>query len=288
MNKNIIKKISAQLEPIYHDAAHQEQVAWWMVCAITGKTQAALLVASTVLNEEQNRVLEEWLHKHVALKMPLQYLIGSVPFIDCTIVVEPPILIPRPETEEWVSNLITQLRPLKNKKIMILDLCTGSGAIACALAQAIPEATVVATDISHDALALVQKNAEKNNVSIECIQSDLFESLVGKKFDLIVANPPYISHEEWVNLDATVRDWEDYKALVARDNGLQLLYTIIEQAPDYLQKNSEFEHYAIPQLVTEIGYNQGDSVVTYMKNYFDKVRLIQDGNGVDRLVTGTL
>lgn len=280
--------VESSLTPLYSNAEQAEAVAWWILCAITDKTKLELLFSQRELSKEQNLKLKQWLYEHGVKNKPLAYLIGSVPFLDSTILVEPPLLIPRLETEEWVLNLIKKLQKLPNKKISILDLCTGTGAIACALAKALPEATIVATDISEHAVIVTQKNAEVNGATITCIKSDLFSALDGMRFDIIVSNPPYISHAEWQKLDSMVKDWEDYHALVASDNGLGLISAICQQAGAYLIKNSQLSVGGIAQLYCEIGYNQGQTALELMRNYFLHAVLICDYNGKDRVIAGSL
>ncbi len=284
----IVIKSKEQLVPLYGNSEQAEAVIWWMLSAITGKTKLELLFSHQILNEQQNAALQQWVFEHTKNNKPLAYLIGTVPFIDCTIAVKPPLLIPRPETEEWVAGLIQKLQKLPNKKIKILDLCTGSGAIACALAKALPEATLVATDISEFAVAETKKNAEANGVAITCIQSDLFSALSGMSFDLIVTNPPYISVAEWQTVEPSVKDWEDYHALVAPENGLALVDSICLQASNYLHKNSSLSLYGIAQLYCEIGYNQGEAALQRMNNLFSSPTLLRDCNGKDRVVCGSL
>lgn len=290
MNRSLhshIKSFSTQLTPLYQNSSYQEQIVWWMLVAITDKSQAQLMSTENVLTQEHFQKLQAWVKEHIEDKKPLQYLIGSVPFGDTTILIEPPILIPRSETEEWVCNLIAQLKNLSNKNITILDLCTGSGAIACALAKAFPEARIFATDISEQALVLAEKNAVMNGInSIEFIKSDLFSALCGKKFDLIVTNPPYLSYKEWQETDPMVRDWEDYQALVAQEDGLKLIKNIIDQAPNYLSNKVALESWGIAQLYVEIGYKQGTLVKQFMQKNFSKVTLMQDYAKNDRVVSG--
>lgn len=282
-----IRILAHQLAPLYKDQQQQEQVAWWIVQSITGKTMAELIVVPYSLTESEQKMVQHWIQEHVHHNKPLQYLCGSVPFLETTLLVEPPLLIPRPETEEWVANLCTQLESLADKKITILDLCTGSGAIAIALAQRFPEFMVYATDISDQALALARKNAEHNKITnIIFMKSDLFESLKTKKFDLIVANPPYLSHEEWQLCDPAVRLWEDYQALVASDHGLGIIKKIIAAGLQYLVKDNECAQKGIGQLYVEIGYKQGAAVKEYMERFFAQAKVLKDCSGLDRVVVG--
>ncbi len=279
--------VTAQaLNAVYQNSAHQEQIVWWMLTALTEKTPPQLICSPEYVTGEIIAALEEMIKKHTQDQVPLHYLLGSVQFGDCDLLIEPPILIPRPETEEWVYNLIARLKALKNKKITILDLCTGSGAIAIALAHALPEATLYATDISAQALLLAQKNSLRNGASLNFIESDLFQELKNLRFDLIVTNPPYISHQEWLGLDPMVRNWEDYTALVAQDDGLALIKKIIEQAPLVLQSNKELLHNNIGQLYIEIGYQQAEAVKMYLQKQFPWVEVLNDYAGNNRVVVG--
>lgn len=291
MNKEIINLIQTyqeQLIPLYGNYTEVESIILWMLSSIVGKSRLELLSMQEPLTQQHKNVLKQWIDEHTKYHKPLAYLMGSVPFIDCTIFVESPVLIPRPETEEWVFDLIKKLQKLSNKKITILDLCTGSGAIACALAHALPEAAITAADISKHALEITKKNAAYNNVSIRSMQSDLFSSLQGQRFDLIVTNPPYISAEVWHSLDPMVKEWEDYNALVAPNEGLGLIYSIIEQAPHYLRENTEMRMHDIPSLFCEIGYDQAEVVQQRMNTFLCKAKVLTDYCGKNRVVTGFL
>jgi release factor glutamine methyltransferase len=223
--------------------------------------------------------------------MPIAYLIGNVPFNDLDILVEPPTLIPRPETEEWVIDLIAKLKTLKSHTLTILDMCSGSGCIALALAKAFPQSTVYALDLSDKAIALGKKNAAHNGIkNVTFMQSDLFNELNTQHlFDIIVSNPPYISFDEFQELDASVSTWEDKQALVAADNGTAIINDIIEDAADYLKTDSEIAHTKIPQLIIEIGYRQADIVQNLMNSAgWIAVKILKDLEGKDRVVTGRI
>ncbi len=281
-----VKKMARQLTPLYNEEVQREQIIWWMLEAITGKKEAELITFSEPSPKAAD-FLQEWINQHVHQKMPLQYLIGSVPFINITIAIEPPVLIPRPETEEWVSNLIKKMQSLADKKITIFDLCTGSGAIALALAKAFPAAVVIGTDIADHALSVAQENKNKLKIpNVTFLQSDLFAALAGQKADLIVANPPYINEADWQQLDPMVKEWEDKNALVAQKEGLALIEEIIKQAPLFLYKNDDFGEHQIGQLYIEIDHNQGAAVKDFMKRYFRSSEILKDYNGQDRVAVG--
>lgn len=287
---SLIREIEQSLRPAIKGDTLREQYAWWTLESITGKKKIALIMAKVIsLTDKQQDQLETWLNKIVNEHMPIAYLIGSVPFNDLEILVEPPILIPRPETEEWAINLIAQLKELKYQTLTVLDMCSGSGCIALAIAKALPKATVYALDISDKAITLGKKNAAHNKIkNVTFIQSDLFNEL--KKdtlFDIIVSNPPYISFDEFQELDASVSTWEDKQALVAADNGTAIINDIIEDAADYLKTNSEISGTKIPQLFIEIGYKQGKIVKDLMRSagWID-VRVRKDLENKDRVVSG--
>ncbi len=289
-----INQIAKQLAPIYQHTNEQEQVTWWLIQKLTGIEQATLLAHSTIeLTEQQEQTLATWINNHVVNHMPLQYILGTVPFNDLEIIVEPPVLIPRPETEEWCLTLCSQLKPLTSKKIhlTILDLCTGTGCIALTLAKELSYAQVYATDIADFALALAKKNAAHNTINnVTFIQSDIYENIpTDLTFDLIVANPPYITAKEWKKMDPMVTEWEDKQALVAEHEGLAIIEKIIKGAQQRLKENLAMKMLNIPQLVIEIGYRQGERVKELMhNNVFNHIALHKDLEGKDRLVTGRM
>jgi release factor glutamine methyltransferase len=285
-----INDIRHKIAQGYDDDILCQQYAWWILQAICGKTKTQLIAQDAVmLSNEQKNKIDQWVHELVDDKKPLQYILGSVPFNDCDILVEPPSLIPRPETEEWCLHIIEQLQLLDNKKINILDLCTGSGCIAIALGHHLLLAEIVATDIVDTALELTEKNIEHNKIlNVTPLKSDLFASIPqGMLFDIIVSNPPYITPSEFAELDETVTRWEDHGALVAADDGLAIIKEIIVQAPRFIHINDEMKIKNIPQVVVEIGYMQGAAVRDLMNAaHYNDVLVHKDLEGKDRFVTG--
>lgn len=285
----LIQSIAVTLNAKYNNKELSTQYAWWMVQEITQQTKATLIANRIIdLCHTQQTRLSNWIQQQVTYNVPLQYLMGSVPFGDCTILVEPPILIPRQETEQWSMILIERLKKFSDHPLRILDMCTGSGCIAIALAQALPKATIYAVDTSKVALALAQKNALHNRVSnIKFICSDLFKALSAGSFDLIVANPPYVAADEWQHLDPSVRIWEDKNALLAADNGTALAKQIIHQARYFLSPHSLLIANTIPRLIIEIGYQQGTLIqAEFYKAGFCHVVIEKDLEGNDRTVAG--
>lgn len=120
----LIHAIAEKLASVYQHHDEQQQTAWWLLQAITEQSEAELIAHEQLeLTEEQEKTLDNWIHRHVHEAMPLQYILGSVPFGSLEILVEQPVLIPRPETEEWCLDLIKRFEPFKKKSLNILDLC---------------------------------------------------------------------------------------------------------------------------------------------------------------------
>lgn len=163
---------------------------------------------------------------------PLQYILGTAPFRYLTLDVDRRVLIPRPETEtlvEWVLKRAPQ-------GASVVDLGCGSGAIALSLAHERQDLLVTAVDLSPDALDVARHNAEKCALAgkVEFVHSDLFSQLAGRKFDIVAANLPYVTAEEYDTLDREVREFEPEMALVAPDAGLQLIRRTIARLDEFL------------------------------------------------------
>lgn len=285
MSENIFKLIENISSKINESCT---QKAWWLLEAVTKKTKLALLVEKNFkLSAKQEKLLNIWIEQYVNKNKPIQYIIGNVPFLDLSILINPPILIPRLETEFWCELLINKLISLDNKKIKILDIGTGSGSIALSLAKKFPEAEIWAIDISEQAIKLAKKNIELNNIkNVNLMRSDLFENLVNFKFDLIVSNPPYIDEKLFEKLDPSVKNWEDSRALISKDNGLYLIKEIIVKSKDFLNINNEFRIKKIPQLVIEIDCFQSEAVKQYLEeNNFINITLEKDCFQRDRVVS---
>ena len=203
---------------------------------------------------------------------PLQYIVGTAPFYDLTLKVNKDVLIPRFETEYLIEKTINYAKKYFSNKINILDIGTGSGAIAIALKKHL-NSNVTASDISLDALKLAKENAKQNNVEITFIHSNIFENIKGK-FDVIISNPPYIAYDE--KIDDIVKNNEPHLALYADDNGLYFYKEIIKKAKKYLNKKSI--------LAFEIGMTQGHSLKEYASIYFkdSKIFVEKDLTGRDR------
>ena len=216
--------------------------------------------------------LEEGLNK-LKQGFPVQYIVGNVDFYDVNLLVNPNVLIPRFETELLVEKTINYAKDLK-EPLDILDIGTGSGAIAITLAKRL-NSHVLATDISKEALELAKENAERNNTNIEFKQSDILKNISGK-FDIIISNPPYISKEE--DIDPLVKNNEPHLALYAEDNGLYFYKNILENIKPFLKEKS--------LIAFEIGMTQSKDITeiayTYLPNSIVKTE--KDLTGRDRYI----
>ena len=225
------------------------------------------------VTEEEKQFVEE-IYKKLAAHIPAQYIIGHAEFFGTELKVDERVLIPRPETEELVDLILTE-NPEKNLKV--LDIGTGSGAIALALAKNRPDWSVTAADISQDALDLSLENANAQNLNLSFIKSDCF-SEISSKYDIIVSNPPYISREEQEEVGLNVLHSEPHLALFADEDGLAIYRRIAEDSKDYLNDGGK--------IYLEIGYKQGQSVpALFTENFPEKrVRTLKDQFGQDRMV----
>ena len=225
------------------------------------------------VTDEDYKFVED-IYIKLASHIPAQYIIGHAEFYGMQLKVDERVLIPRLETEELVKLILTE-NPEKNLKV--LDIGTGSGAIALALAKNRPDWSVTAADISQDALDLSLENAYAQNLNLSFIKSDCF-SEISSKYDIIVSNPPYISLADEVEVGLNVLHSEPHLALFADEDGLAIYRRIAEDSKDYLNDGGK--------IYLEIGYKQGQSVPDlFMKNFPEKrVRTLKDQFGQDRMV----
>ncbi len=189
--------------------------------------------------------------------VPIQYITKKQEFMGLDFFVDENVLIPQPDTEILVEEVL-KISKLYNKKINILDLCTGSGAIAVSLAKYIKDVNIIATDISENAIEIAEKNAIKNNAEnkIKFVVSDMFKN-IENKFDIIVSNPPYIETKEIEKLSKEVKN-EPIIALDGGNDGIKYYKIIADNYNKFLNIGG--------YLLLEIGYNQGESVSKLFKN----------------------
>ncbi len=235
-----------------------------------------------IVNDTQNLTTnQEEMYKKAIEKLkkgiPIEHITHQKEFMKLTFFVDNNVLIPRQDTETVVEEAIKIGRTIKN--VQILDLCTGSGAIAVSLAKYIKNSKITAIDISHKAIQIAKKNAINNKVEsqITFLESDLFENLPEQKYDIIISNPPYIKKDVLKSLSKQVKK-EPIIALDGGYDGLDFYRKIISKAYDYLK----FSGY----LILEIGYDQKEDVIDLIKKQdkYNKIYCKKDLCGNDRVI----
>ncbi|QWF74190.1 peptide chain release factor N(5)-glutamine methyltransferase [Bacillus subtilis] len=264
------------------EAGREENAAELLLLYDTGMERSKLLASL------QEPIGEDELYRfkrHVEMHkegVPVQYIIGKEFFYGREFMVNDDVLIPRPETEEVVFHLLGKYRSVfsEDGKLEVVDVGTGSGAIAVTLALENQNFSVSAVDISKEALQVASANAEKLGANVRFYQGDLLEPFIkaGKKADIIVSNPPYISEEEMADLSEIVRFHEPLHALTDGADGLKFYKRFMEDIP-LVMKDKVF-------VVFEIGWNQGaavkDLILKALKGA--EVEVLKDINGKDRTI----
>lgn len=223
------------------------------------------------LTIEQENSYNEYVAR-IIIGEPIQYIIGKQEFMGIDFKVNPSVLIPQPDTEILVERTIEILKHLKEPKV--LDLCTGSGAIAVSIAKYVPNSIIFASDISKQALEIARQNDNENKVNF--VHSNLFENIDGE-FNVIVSNPPYIKTSEIQKLSKEVQN-EPLLALDGGQDGLLFYREIIKQAHKYLEEQG--------YLCIEIGEDQKEQVITLINNcsYYKNIQAFKDLSGHDRVI----
>ena len=209
--------------------------------------------------------------------VPLSYLIGVKEFWSIPFAVTPSVLVPRPETEVLVEKVL-ELSTRESEAI--LDVGTGSGCIAVALAKELPRAHIQAVDISERALRVARRNAALHKTRhVQFHKSNLFSAFrgTGMRFDFIVSNPPYISRDEWDGLPPEVRDFEPRRALLSGESGLELIERLVRRAGTYLRPGG--------YLIFEIGDGQRDRVLALFGKRWTEIETAWDMSGKPRVIT---
>ena len=250
-----------------------------LLSSVTGYQRLELsLRPLEALTDQQERQLSALLLSRVE-REPLQYLLGKAGFYGRDFRVDHRVLIPRPETELLCEKAIEALTAVRaaRPQPFVLDLCTGSGAIGVTLALECPFAQVSACDLSPEALSLARQNARDLGAAVDLKQGNLFEAVTGRRFDMIISNPPYIPQKELAGLQEEVRR-EPQMALDGGEDGLDFYRRIAKEAPEYLNPDG--------WLLLEIGDGQGEAVKKMLlKQGFQRVTVFPDDQGLERMVT---
>ena len=279
--KQQIEYIISQLRESYSYEKSRE-LAYWIAEEIYGLTRAEILIGCKDTKKNvyaqantnfHDRSIENILQKLQA-HMPIQYIFGHTEWMGLDLLLTGATLIPRPETAELVEWICQKCSLSAHARI--LDIGTGSGCIAIALKKRAPLWQVTGLDISHDALEIARKNAIRNNVQVNWMQTDILNEELKEEFDIIVSNPPYICNREKIDMEARVLDYEPHSALFVPDNDPLLFYRRIAD-------------FKASKLFFEINEAYGDAVCTMMKEKgYTLIELKNDIYGKPRMVFGTI
>lgn len=266
-----VSVVTENLKKKFRSSSVDETDAEWIVSIVTGIKRSELGGDSRVKSSHIDKIAE--LAAERIKGKPLSYVLGNADFYGYEIKVDERVLIPRPETEELVSEV---LKVVKNTD-KVLDLCTGSGAIALVINKK-SGASVTATDISEAALEVAKENFKQFDAAVETRLIDLYGDL-SEKFDIIVSNPPYIKTEEIDTLDKEVKDYEPHIALDGGEDGLDFYRRICEGAKQRLNEHGK--------LFLEAGYGEAEEIKKMLENDFN-VEIIKDISGIDRIIKAEL
>ena len=243
----------------------------WLFAETAGVRRSGLSELKALTKQQYDKVME--IAKLMSDGTPLQYALGNTDFYGIRLAVNKNVLIPRPETEELAERTIAEVSAMQSegRKIRVLDLCTGSGAIALAVALK-SGAEVSASDVSEGALQVARANALNADADIKFIKSDMWTD-IADEFDVIVSNPPYIPTEDIKTLDGRVKGFEPLLALDGGDDGLRFYREIALGLDGHLAKDGA--------LLLEFGINQADAVAEIFADY--DTRIIKDMAGIERI-----
>ena len=248
-----------------------KSITRYLLSSVLKKDKSYLVVHADeeISNEQENKFFMGI--EKLASNIPLQYVVNHQEFMKLPFYVDENVLIPRQDTEIVVEEANSLIKA--NNYKTVLDLCTGSGAIAISIAK-YTNVNVVATDISKEALEVARKNAKTNEVDVKFIESDMFEK-IEDKFDLIISNPPYIKTSEMENLQEIVKK-EPKLALDGDIDGLKFYRIIAENAYKHLNENGS--------LVLEIGFDQKQEVTDLLKENYTLIECKKDLGQNDRVI----
>lgn len=203
---------------------------------------------------------------------PLEQILGKVDFFGCEFEVTPDVLIPRQETEILIDIVVKEVSALS---LEVWDVCSGAGCLGISFKKKFPSCHVTLSDISPKALAVAKRNAQKNAVEVSFLEGDLLTPFKGKKADLVLCNPPYISNAEYAQLDPSVKDYEPIGALVGGEKGYEFYERMAKELPAYLNPKAK--------VYFEIGYQQGKILLgLFCDPFWKQKQVLKDWAGHDR------
>jgi len=251
--------------------------AEWLLCEVLALNRMGLYLNFDKPLQDAELVSFRSMVARRAKREPLQHILGTQEFMGLEFRTTAAALIPRHDTEVLVAEALRVFPSARS----LLDIGSGSGCVAIAIAQHLPEATVISVDISPEAIELARRNSVLNEAQVDFRQGSLFEPVQGEVFDLIVSNPPYISAANFEKLQPEVRDFEPMIALAGGTDGLDFYRQIIPLAPDHLTLGG--------WLLLEVGAGQSEEVTEiFANNRFSAIFSTKDPAGIDRVVGGQL
>lgn len=277
---SLIQDIRARLAAAGITSGDQEAV--WLIEFVLGiSSMTQVIDRDRPLSADELARVQALVSRRTA-REPLQYILGTQEFCGIEFAVTPAVLIPRPETELLVGEVLRRVAPAQ--EATVVDVCTGSGCIAVAVARLRSRTRVIASDISSASLVVARQNARRHGVDdrITWMEGDMLEPLVERKLDgcvdVVVANPPYIAESNWTDLQPEVRDFEPRRALVAGPRGTESHERLLQDARRYLSAGGA--------LIMEIGAGQGKEVHQLIENNggYGPVRLLRDPADIERVV----
>jgi release factor glutamine methyltransferase len=249
--------------------------AEWLLCEVTGLDRIGLYLNFDKPLQDDELAAYRSMVARRGKREPLQHILGSQEFDGREFVVTKDVLIPRFDTETLLEEAVRKAPQARR----VLDIGTGSGCIAISLAHRLPHAQITAVDLSPDALAIAQHNAERNNAAVEFLLGSFFQPVTGRRFDLIVSNPPYITRADLDTLQPEVRDFEPRLALDGGVDGLDAYRVLVSEAPGYLEPGG--------WLLVEIGAGQDKDVTCLLADAgFGAIVTVPDSVGIMRVVGG--
>ncbi len=255
--------------------------AEWLLASALGTERLQLyLKYDRPVGPEEREVFKQQLRRR-ACREPLQYILGRAAFRELELVADPRALIPRPETEVLVEEVLAWAKDRKWGLGTVMDIGTGTGAVSVSLAVEGVCEQIVATDISEGALEVARLNAQRHGVEalLDFRRGSLFEIVdAGEAFDVIVSNPPYVATGERAGLQPEIRDWEPSEALFAGDEGLDVIQPLIAEAPEHLTDGG--------LLALEVGLGQAERVTRQIDDSgrFEPARVRRDLGGLPRVI----
>ena len=262
--------------------------ARYLLLSVTGIRPAMFLIQKNEPADKETAERFFELIEQRGQRIPLQYILGTQEFMGLEFIVSPDVLIPRQDTETLTERVLADQKDKKLSGGALLDMCTGSGCIGLSLAVMGSFQTLLAVDISKKALAVAEKNAvrllpeqvrKEKGLDVQLLESDLFQNIPsGRKFDVIVSNPPYIPSQVIEELEPEVRDHEPRIALDGTGDGLEFYRRLAAESGSFLNPSGS--------IYLEIGYDQGLAVKELLERAgFIETQIIKDIPALDRVVT---